>query len=130
MNGYKHPNWQKRRLEVFQRDEFTCQFCDTTDTELHLHHLEYSKDRELWEADSDSLITLCKDCHDLVTDLKRRFGKVMSDSIGFEVADVFLRLLESKPTTHVLVALSKLESNEELLPILVDETTPYRAEKP
>lgn len=33
----KDPRWQKRRLEIFQRDEFTCQVCFDTESTLHVH---------------------------------------------------------------------------------------------
>lgn len=57
----KHPLWQKKRLEIFNRDNFTCQKCSATDKELQVHHLSYSK--LAWEVSNDQLITLCFQCH-------------------------------------------------------------------
>lgn len=57
----KSPKWQKKRLEVLNRDDFTCQHCGDTETELHVHHLKYSG--EPHEATLENLLTLCKDCH-------------------------------------------------------------------
>lgn len=57
----KHPFWQKKRLEIFNRDNFTCQKCNATDKELQVHHLSYSK--LAWEVSNDQLITLCFQCH-------------------------------------------------------------------
>lgn len=37
----KDPRWQRKRLEILQRDNFTCQECYATDKELNVHHLIY-----------------------------------------------------------------------------------------
>lgn len=59
----KDPRWQKKRLEILQRDEFACQLCfDTTNT-LHVHHKIYHKSRNPWDYPAEALITLCEDCH-------------------------------------------------------------------
>lgn len=57
----KDPRWQKKRLEILQRDEFKCRMCDDSKSTLHVHHLKYSGDP--WEIDSCFLITLCEYCH-------------------------------------------------------------------
>ena len=57
----KDPRWQKKRLEVLNRDNFTCKLCGDSETELHIHHVEYKG--EPWEQDLDKLDTLCKHCH-------------------------------------------------------------------
>ena len=57
------PRWQKKRLEVFNRDSFTCVSCGAKDKSLHVHHLKYHKDP--WDVSSDYLQTLCFECHDM-----------------------------------------------------------------
>lgn len=64
----RDPRWQKRRLEILQRDDFTCRYCKDNETELHIHHLTYSKNP--WDTDEDNLITLCKHCHYIIEDCK------------------------------------------------------------
>lgn len=59
----KSPKWQKRRLEILNRDNFTCQSCGSTDETLHVHHIKYNKDKMYWEYPDDLLITLCEECH-------------------------------------------------------------------
>lgn len=59
----KDPRWQKKRLEVMQRDGFRCQHCLREDKPLQVHHLVYDKDKKPWEYDNNQLITLCEDCH-------------------------------------------------------------------
>lgn len=59
----KSPMWQKRRLEILNRDNFTCQICGATDKQLHVHHTIYIPGRDIWDYDDYRLITLCEDCH-------------------------------------------------------------------
>lgn len=60
----KDPRWQKKRLEILQRDNWTCQACKATERTLHVHHIAYDGD-EPWETDSDLLLTLCDACHEV-----------------------------------------------------------------
>jgi hypothetical protein len=57
----KDPRWQKKRLEIFSRDNFTCQCCNSTENTLVVHHFKYSG--EPWDIDSKHLLTLCEECH-------------------------------------------------------------------
>jgi hypothetical protein len=59
----KSPKWQRKRLEIFDRDGFTCRFCGATDNQLHVHHLIYLKDKYPWEYGDEYLLTLCDICH-------------------------------------------------------------------
>lgn len=59
------PRWQKLRLEVFKRDEWTCQICAAKDKTLNAHHCHYTNHSEgPWDYNAESLITLCQDCHE------------------------------------------------------------------
>jgi len=51
------------RKLVLERDNYTCQKCDSTDKELHCHHYEGIEVNPIESADMDICITLCKDCH-------------------------------------------------------------------
>lgn len=64
----KSPKWQKKRLEILQRDEFRCCYCNDDKTELQIHHLKYTN--EPWDAPNENLITLCKHCHILISKYK------------------------------------------------------------
>lgn len=59
----RDPRWQKRRLDIFQRDEFSCQICQDTTSTLHVHHRRYIAGREPWENEDRDLVTLCESCH-------------------------------------------------------------------
>lgn len=60
---YLHPNWQKMRLFVLNRDNFTCVECESRDITLHVHHLKYSKNEFIWSVPDWYLVTLCEVCH-------------------------------------------------------------------
>lgn len=60
----KDPRWQKKRLEIFERDKWVCQKCGSNEETLHVHHLYYERDKEPWEYPRSSLLTLCLDCHE------------------------------------------------------------------
>ncbi|MCK5609460.1 HNH endonuclease [Candidatus Pacearchaeota archaeon] len=57
----RDPRWQKRRLEILDRDGWKCTECGNSKLELHVHHLKYSGDP--WEVGDEDLKTLCKECH-------------------------------------------------------------------
>jgi len=59
----KSPYWQKRRLEIFDRDGFMCRFCGDHTKQLHVHHLIYLPNKMPWEYKDEYLITLCSACH-------------------------------------------------------------------
>lgn len=59
----KDPRWQKKRLEIFERDKWTCQKCGVTDKTLAVHHLKYDGDKDPWDYPKSWLATLCEDCH-------------------------------------------------------------------
>jgi len=58
----KDGRWQRRRLEIMQRDDFKCTKCGTTN-DLNVHHIRYIAGRKPWEYDDSDLITLCGKCH-------------------------------------------------------------------
>ncbi len=66
----RNPAWQKKRLEILERDNFTCLLCFDTETELHIHHNEYIKGRKPWEYENSNFKTLCKCCHQVLEAFK------------------------------------------------------------
>jgi 5-methylcytosine-specific restriction endonuclease McrA len=59
----KNPKWQRKRLEILTRDNWTCQKCGDTETTLHVHHLIYANGIKAWDYSNEMLITLCEHCH-------------------------------------------------------------------
>ena len=72
---YEHPKWQKKRLEIFERDDYTCCDCKSKDNQLSVHHGYYELGLKMWEYDNDTLWTLCKGCHDKWGEIKRMLQK-------------------------------------------------------
>jgi hypothetical protein len=60
----KDPRWQKKRLEILERDEWMCQRCFDSESTLHVHHKNYLPQVEPWDYPNGLLITLCEGCHD------------------------------------------------------------------
>jgi 5-methylcytosine-specific restriction endonuclease McrA len=57
------PRWQRKRLAVFERDNFACQVCGDTTNTLHVHHGYYARRVDPWDYPDCTLVTLCADCH-------------------------------------------------------------------
>lgn len=84
------PRWQRCRLEILNRDNFRCRYCNDDKTELHVHHLKYQG--EPWEGDLQNKITVCKTCHSVVEFIKSAYT-----SNGWEL----LKVRNAKIETHV-----------------------------
>lgn len=63
----KDPRWQKKRLEILNRDKWCCRACGDKESTLHVHHKYYITDREPWEYPDICLVSLCENCHQLQT---------------------------------------------------------------
>lgn len=105
----KDPRWQKKRLQILNRDEFTCQKCYDDESTLHVHHLHYFKGREPWEINSDFLITLCENCHN-------------SEHEYFQAMELLtLKLKKSKALTEDILRLGDaLSAYNFLFPAAID----------
>ncbi len=62
----KDPRWQKKRLEILNRDNFSCWYCGDSKSTLHVHHEMYFSGDEPWETPDECLSTVCEDCHDFL----------------------------------------------------------------
>ena len=80
---FKDPRWQKKRLEILERDQFACQSCQDRESELHVHHNFYNKEKykNPWEYPNKSLISLCDSCHKIEHDYWAENNKDLIESI-------------------------------------------------
>jgi len=83
------PRWQKKRLEILQRDSFKCRLCDDGESTLHVHHDSYKGNP--WDIDPIELKTVCKYCHAIIHNIINEYkGTVLhiekvSHQYDFEV---------------------------------------------
>jgi hypothetical protein len=72
------PRWQRKRLEVMERDDFCCTICSDSEATLNVHHCYYGKGKNPWEYENCHLITLCAECHRDVESQREDILKVMT----------------------------------------------------
>ena len=75
------PKWQRKRLEIMQRDGFKCRICKDDKSTLNVHHLYYIKDKELYDYDNETLVTLCKDCHSYAHNELSKISSIIAFSV-------------------------------------------------
>lgn len=75
----KDPRWQKKRLEIFERDNWACVLCCDHESTLNVHHVEYIKNKEPWDYDDKYLWTLCNKCHDIEGLYKSKIKDILHD---------------------------------------------------
>lgn len=63
--------WKRKRLERLAVDQHRCRLCDACE-DLEVHHRPGSYVRIPDESVQDDLITVCRICHEFVTDRIRR----------------------------------------------------------
>jgi hypothetical protein len=78
----KDPRWQKKRLEIFERDNWECQCCSDKEHPLHVHHRRYLPKRDPWDYPDKLLVTLCEDCHEMEGGIKRQYEDMLVSSIS------------------------------------------------
>jgi len=93
----KDPKWQKKRLEILNRDNFTCQSCMSDDNTLHVHHKSYDKGREPWDYPNTCFITLCEECHGVEQHcLKESFSATKDLLINSDITNSgYIEIVES-----------------------------------
>lgn len=92
----KDPRWQKKRLKILERDEFSCKSCGDTEKTLNVHHIAY--DTNPWDTEDKLLITLCEECHEAEEKILKEYSHKLFNELrhkgfmarGFrDLVDVF-----------------------------------------
>lgn len=76
----RDPRWQRKRLEVMNRDEFKCTKCGNGAVTLNVHHKKYRNGLNPWDYDLTELLTLCEVCHGKEHGIDNNSEKVVSDT--------------------------------------------------
>lgn len=92
----KDPRWQKKRLEIMQRDQFRCRECGDGTSELNVHHKIYIENKKPWEYPDLLLVTLCNPCHkkihSMMSNINSALGLMTSRQLYF-TSDIINMLL-------------------------------------
>lgn len=75
----KNPRWQKKRLEVMERDVWSCQECKSKSKTLNVHHVFYEYGKDPWDYPTDRLVTLCEDCHKIEHDANEEIKSLIKN---------------------------------------------------
>ena len=89
------PRWQRRRLNVLQSAEFSCQDCGDKTKTLHVHHGRYEKGKEPWEALDSDLMCLCSFCH--------RHRQALEEEVKAGMSCLPYNLLNALSTTALMM---------------------------
>lgn len=100
----KDPRWQKKRLEIMQRDHFICTSCDCADKTLNIHHaVKYRKNTKPWEYENAELFTLCETCHKKISDITENCNSIiMGGCYNIDRAKEFYNILCELDGLHIV----------------------------
>jgi 5-methylcytosine-specific restriction endonuclease McrA len=83
----KDPRWQKKRLEILERDEWRCCWCEDEKEQLHVHHGCYQYGFDPWDYDDETMWTLCASCHRYVeermAEIRDLIGRIPPTHLSF-----------------------------------------------
>lgn len=125
----RDPRWQKKRLEILERDKWMCQMCGDEQSTLAVHHKRYLAGKEPWEYENHFLMTLCEECHaneretrrgheeDLLAILKEK--GFMANDIHI-LAEGFMQLEMPHIPEVTVTAIAFLFGNKALMSQLID----------
>lgn len=125
----KDPRWQKKRLKIMERDNFTCQFCQSETKTLNVHHLLYHPNADPWEYEDDELLTLCELCHKGIGLLLNRIKRQMSWEVSvcaYEALTSFLDDRDVRIATILNILTRQPDLLEEFYRRLLNESEALR----
>lgn len=118
----RDPRWQKRRLEVLERDEWQCLECGAKDRELHVHHVRYKYGLKPWEYEDQDLRAMCSTCHKQHTQVTRDARDALYDMLQQD-------LDAGSEAIHAMAGLLFITTDEELAAITEISYQAVRAAK-
>ena len=93
----KDPRWQKKRLEIFERDGWQCKNCLSKENSLVVHHFFYLPKIDPWDTPNGLLLTLCENCHnrdvqkEIIFGVSRLLNEVLMNK-GWQFIDLLSQL--------------------------------------
>jgi hypothetical protein len=105
----KDPRWQKKRLEIFERDKWKCALCNDKENTLVIHHKLYITETEPWDYPNDYMVTLCETCHDFESQCRSQFERQLIDILrlkfpAFDLVNIMsgFEHLSSDKGSHII----------------------------
>ena len=100
----RSPAWQKKRLEILERDGWKCVICHNGDRELQVHHVVYRK-IEPQGYPNYCYQTLCVDCHQIRHEL---VDKIV-DALRLSLKDIPTQRLQKASLKLMAEAMETME---------------------
>lgn len=115
----KHPNWQRKRLNMLEAAGWKCTQCDAEENTLHVHHKHYVKGRMAWEYEDAELVVLCDQCHLSEHALKDLLGEMLSASTAWDSTRAAVGLVGGyMAANYELVGCSSSDRAQEAMPAM------------
>ena len=118
----KDPRWQKKRLEILERDGWECKICGDLKETLNVHHKIYNGCNP-WEIENKSLVSLCDYCHEkepeevakLLKDINHSLKILFTSSDLLDISEGLHKLTDNIPPEVISRSLNRYMVDEELL---------------
>lgn len=78
---YRDSRWQRKRLEVMERDGWKCRSCGKGKDDgilLNVHHINYVSGAKPWEYPDTELVTWCDECHGRIHNDMQELNQVIA----------------------------------------------------
>lgn len=86
----RDPRWQRKRLEIMNRDGWKCRQCGVTEKTLNVHHINYENGKMPWEYADANVITVCEPCHTYLEQVIRSMRRILATCPSDKLADIGL----------------------------------------
>jgi hypothetical protein len=95
-SAFRDSRWQKLRLEIMERDGWTCKSCGATGNgvTLNVHHAYYESGKAPWEYPTDTLVTWCEDCHGKIHEAQKRIALIIARHSVYSNEDKTIDIME------------------------------------
>ncbi len=103
----KDPRWQRKRLLIFERDNWTCLRCNSKTNNLQVHHKKYFPGCDPWEYEDRFLETLCVNCHEIE-------HEIIKEEEQYESKYAHLIISKTEPTVVIAINAQLDELNKKL----------------
>lgn len=100
----QHPLWQKKRLQIMEKNDFKCSECGAGQKTLHIHHGYYARGRKVWDYEDETLHCLCDECHSKYGNIAEKIHRLIATRTltGLNVLNEELSKIEAEKRSHTV----------------------------